>query len=57
MLFSLVFSFRNEEANLAELVQRVDSTMRSVPDAGYELVFVNDDSTDRSLEILGQLRE
>lgn len=56
MLFSLVFSFRNEEENLAELVQRVDATMKSVPDATYEMVFVNDDSTDRSLEILQQLR-
>lgn len=57
MLFSIVFSFRNEEENLAELVQRVSSTMRSVEHATYELIFVNDDSTDRSLEILGELRK
>ena len=52
MLFSLVFSFRNEEENLAELAQRVDATMRSVKDAEYEMVFVNDDSNDRSLSDL-----
>ena len=57
MLFSLVFSFRNEQENLAELVRRVASALGSVKDADYELIFVNDDSTDRSLEILQQLRE
>lgn len=56
MLFSIVFSFRNEEQNLSELVHRVDAAMRSVPDAGYEMIFVNDDSNDRSLEILQELR-
>jgi dolichol-phosphate mannosyltransferase len=56
-LLSLVFSFRNEEENLAELVQRVTAAVASIPDARCEMIFVNDDSTDRSLAILGELRQ
>jgi dolichol-phosphate mannosyltransferase len=56
MLLSLVFSFRNEEDNLAELVRRVDAALEPVEEVRYELVFVNDDSTDRSIEILEELR-
>lgn len=57
MLISFVFSFRNEEANLAELARRVDAAMEHVVDARYEMLFVNDNSTDRSLEILRSLQE
>jgi dolichol-phosphate mannosyltransferase len=51
---SVVFSFRNEAAVLNELANRV---IRSIDTIGcdYELIFVNDDSTDRSLEILSEL--
>ena len=57
---SVVFSFWNEEDVLEELIRR----MRSVFDlllaceqiGGYELIFVNDASTDRSLEILQAAR-
>ena len=53
---SLVFSFRNEEAVLPELIKRtravlVKERQRGVI-ASYELIFVNDSSTDRSLPIL-----
>jgi glycosyltransferase involved in cell wall biosynthesis len=51
MFISLVFSFRNEEAVLEELLLRVGAALAPL-DIGYELIFVNDDSTDRSLEIL-----
>ena len=57
MLLSFVFSFRNEEANLTELVQRVKNAVSKIPDVDFEMIFVNDASTDRSLEILMQLRE
>jgi dolichol-phosphate mannosyltransferase len=52
---SIVFSFRNEEAVLEELVRRTTEALNttSLP---YELIFVNDTSTDRSLEILKELR-
>jgi dolichol-phosphate mannosyltransferase len=52
MLISIVFSFRNEEKNIPELVRRVDATMKTVEDTKYEMIFVNDDSTDKSLEVL-----
>ncbi len=48
---SMVFSFRNEEENLGDLIRRV----RLALEAGgveYEMIFVNDISNDRSLEIL-----
>lgn len=56
MLISIVFSFRNEEGNIAELARRVDAALKSVADVSYEMIFVNDDSTDRSLEVLFDLR-
>ena len=55
MLVSLVFSFRNEEDVLDELIRRVVVTLDDI-EYNYELVFVNDDSTDRSLEILNSHR-
>ena len=53
MLISIVFSFRNEEKVIPALVERVVHVM-NMPDKAYEyeLIFVNDASTDRSLETL-----
>jgi dolichol-phosphate mannosyltransferase len=56
---SVVFSFRNEEENIPELVRRTravcaDLQMASTI-ASYELIFVNDASTDRSKETLMEL--
>ena len=56
-LISLVFSFRNEEKNLKELVSRVDATFKKVENYKYELIFVNDDSNDDSEKILEELQE
>ncbi|MEX1096817.1 MAG: glycosyltransferase family 2 protein [Planctomycetales bacterium] len=50
-LISVVFSFRNEELVLPELLDRLHAVLRPL-DVDYEFVFVNDASTDRSLEIL-----
>ena len=55
MFLSLVFSFRNEEDVLDELIGRTVRTLETI-DTNYELVFVNDSSTDRSLEILNSHR-
>lgn len=52
MLLSIVFSFRNEETVLDELLKRVRNTLDPLAGIGYELIFVNDDSTDNSLSIL-----
>ena len=56
MVLSIVFSFRNEEKVLQELIDRVENVLESI-DIDYELVFVNDDSTDRSLDLLINHRE
>lgn len=55
MLLSVIFSFRNEEANLQELVRRVDKAILDINEIKYELIFVNDDSTDNSLGLLLEL--
>ena len=56
-LVSIVFSFRNEEKNLKELVKRVDTALKKVKNYEYELIFVNDDSDDGSENILETLQE
>ena len=52
---SVVFSFRNEEKNIGELVKRVSKSIGIINSINYELVFVNDDSTDNSNKILSDL--
>jgi len=56
-LLSIVFSFRNEEGNIEPLVKRISTTMQKVENWKYELIFVNDDSTDNSENILSKLQE
>jgi glycosyltransferase involved in cell wall biosynthesis len=55
-LVSVVLSFRNEADNIPALVSRLD-TMFAAQSLDYELLFVNDDSTDASLAILLGERE
>lgn len=52
MLVSVVFSFYNEEDNIPELVRRVRGALRPVVGREYEMIFVNDRSTDNSLKLL-----
>jgi dolichol-phosphate mannosyltransferase len=56
---SVVLSFRNEEENIPELVKRLRAVIDELKGASRltwgELVFVNDDSTDKSLELLKEL--
>ena len=52
MKIDIVFSFRDEENNIPELVRRIVQVMNSLEDVEYEMIFVNDDSDDKSLEIL-----
>ena len=52
MLISIVFSFRNEEKNLKELIERVAKSFLEFTEVNYEMIFVNDDSSDKSLDIL-----
>lgn len=57
MLLSVVFSFRNEEKNIPELVRQVSIAASGITHLDLEMIFVNDDSTDRSLELLMELRK
>ncbi len=57
MLLSFVFSFRNEEENIPELVKQVTAAIADVDDFAYEMIFVNDDSTDKSFEVLADLQK
>jgi glycosyltransferase involved in cell wall biosynthesis len=50
-LVSVVLSFRNEAENIPTLVARLEATFAEQP-VDYELIFVNDASTDRSLDLL-----
>src|SRR4026209_1196716 len=50
-LISVVLSFRNEADNIQTLVRRLE-TMFDGETADYEIVFVNDASTDASLPLL-----
>ena len=56
-LISLVFSFRNEEKNLKELVERVTKSLQKINNYRYELIFVNDSSEDNSEKILIDLQK
>lgn len=56
-LISFVFSFKNEEKNLEELVKRVDESVKKLPDYEYELIFVNDASEDNSEKLLENLQK
>ena len=51
-LLSIVFSFRNEEKNLDELLTRLSKVMEGVNNWNHEYIFVNDDSDDNSEKIL-----
>jgi glycosyltransferase involved in cell wall biosynthesis len=56
---SVIFSFRNEEDVLVELITRVRKALGGERNkgfiSGFELIFVNDRSTDRSEEILKEM--
>ena len=56
-LLSVVFSFRNEEGNIQELVERVHNSLKKSSNWKYELIFVNDDSTDKSENLLLKLQK
>ena len=56
-LISIVFSFKNEETNIKELVERVNNTLTKLENCKYELIFVNDSSTDGSELLLEELQK
>ena len=56
-LLSVVFSFRNEEKNINELIKRVGTVLNKFNNWSYELIFVNDFSNDNSEKILIELQK
>ena len=56
-LLSVVFSFRNEEKNINELIKRVTTVLNKFNNWSYELIFVNDFSNDNSEKILMDLQK
>ncbi|MHB8880748.1 MAG: glycosyltransferase family 2 protein [Thermodesulfovibrionales bacterium] len=62
-LFSIVIPVCNEEENIPELYRRLTAVMgilcpgRTGPDESYEIVLVDDGSTDRSWQLIRELHE
>ena len=56
-LISIIFSFKNEEKNLNELIKRIEASFSKINNCKYELIFVNDCSEDKSEEILLDLQK
>jgi polyisoprenyl-phosphate glycosyltransferase len=49
---SIILSFRNEEDNIEEFLRRTEKTFLKLPNWNYEIIFINDASTDKSVEII-----
>ena len=54
---SIIFSFRNEEKNILELVTKINQVFDGLSNWEYEAIFVNDDSSDSSEKILLELQK
>ena len=54
MKYSVVVPIKNEEENIFELVQEIEPIMQSLS-SSWELLFIDDGSTDRSLSLLKEL--
>lgn len=54
-LISFILPVHNEEGNLKILFQRIQSLKPKLPEYKFELIFVNDYSTDNSLKIMQEL--
>ena len=54
--YSVVIPLYNEEESLPVLQEELHAAMESL-ERGYEIIYVNDGSTDSSTEVLGALKE
>lgn len=56
MLISIVIPLLNEEENIPLLYEELDTVMQSI-DGDYEILFIDDGSNDRSLELLQEIQD
>jgi dolichol-phosphate mannosyltransferase len=52
---SVLIPVKDEEETLATLVGEIDAMFATLPDVGYEVIFVDDGSTDTSWQVMTQL--
>jgi dolichol-phosphate mannosyltransferase len=52
---SVLIPVKDEEATLATLVGEIDEAFATLPETGYEVIFVDDGSTDTSWQVMTQL--
>ena len=55
--FSIAVPLHNEEKVLQELLRRISAVLDSIPGGPHEMVFVDDGSTDRTVELLQEATE
>ena len=55
-LVSIVLSFKNEEKNINEIVSLIDNVFKNLSNYNYEILFINDLSTDKSEEVIKKLQ-
>jgi glycosyltransferase involved in cell wall biosynthesis len=52
---SVLIPVKDEEETLATLVGEIDAAFATLPETGYEIIFVDDGSTDTSWQVMTQL--
>ncbi len=52
---SVLIPVKDEEATLATLVAEIGAAFRTLPDVGYEVIFVDDGSVDTSWQVMQEL--
>lgn len=52
---SVLIPVKDEEATLATLLGEIDAAFATMPETGYEVIFVDDGSTDTSWDVMTQL--
>ena len=57
LFISIIIPCFNEEQVIKHTYERVDKAMKSLTHRGYELIFINDGSRDKTLEILREIAQ
>lgn len=54
-LISIVSGCYNEEENVPDLCERIDKVFQQLPEYTYELIFIDNASTDKTVEVLREI--